>query len=334
MTILDRALRVGEGKKFKTFEKVVARINDYEPELELESDDELRARYESLRERHLSGESLDAPPAGELRAHARGEQAVARAAPLRRPADRRDGPPRRLDRRDEDRRGQDAHRHPSHSAERARGARRGRVPGGGQGHPPGHRQRLPGAPRRQLDEADLRPPRRDRRDHPVGPERHRQAGGVLARRRLRHQLGVRLRLPPRQPRGGDGAQGPARPRLLDRRRGGQHPHRRGAYAADHLGPARAGRGPLLQVREARHDDGGGQEARGPRGQVQGLRGGLRLRARREAQDGRGHRARRREGRALPGDRQPLPRRARQHGQPPPAGSEGRVACTSATWTTP
>ena len=60
MTILDRALRVGEGKKFKTFEKVVARINDYEPELELESDDELRARYESLRERHLSGESLDA----------------------------------------------------------------------------------------------------------------------------------------------------------------------------------------------------------------------------------------------------------------------------------
>ena len=59
MTILDRALRVGEGKKFKTFEKVVARINDYEPELELDSDEELRARYEALRERHLSGESLD-----------------------------------------------------------------------------------------------------------------------------------------------------------------------------------------------------------------------------------------------------------------------------------
>ena len=41
MTILDRALRVGEGKKFKTFEKVVARINDYEAELELDSDEEL-----------------------------------------------------------------------------------------------------------------------------------------------------------------------------------------------------------------------------------------------------------------------------------------------------
>jgi preprotein translocase subunit SecA len=59
MSIIDRALRVGESKKFKIFEKNVARINDYEPELELESDDELRARYEALRERHLDGESLD-----------------------------------------------------------------------------------------------------------------------------------------------------------------------------------------------------------------------------------------------------------------------------------
>src|SRR3954469_19550410 len=59
MAILERALRVGEGKKFKAFEKNVARINDYEPELELESDDELRRRYESLRERYLAGESLE-----------------------------------------------------------------------------------------------------------------------------------------------------------------------------------------------------------------------------------------------------------------------------------
>ena len=59
MTILDRALRVGEGKKFKAFEKNVARINDFEPELELESDDELRARYEALRERYLDGTPLD-----------------------------------------------------------------------------------------------------------------------------------------------------------------------------------------------------------------------------------------------------------------------------------
>ena len=59
MSILDRALRVGEGKKFKDFEKKVELINAFEPELELESDDELRDRYAALRERHLNGEPLD-----------------------------------------------------------------------------------------------------------------------------------------------------------------------------------------------------------------------------------------------------------------------------------
>jgi preprotein translocase subunit SecA len=59
MSILDRALRVGEGKKFKEFERKVELVNAYEPELELESDDELRERYAALRERHLNGEPLD-----------------------------------------------------------------------------------------------------------------------------------------------------------------------------------------------------------------------------------------------------------------------------------
>ena len=59
MSILDRALRVGESKKFKNFERNVEQINAFEPELELESDDELRERYEALRERHLNGEPLD-----------------------------------------------------------------------------------------------------------------------------------------------------------------------------------------------------------------------------------------------------------------------------------
>src|SRR5215213_7937410 len=58
MSILDRALRVGEGKKFKEFERNVELINAYEPELELESDDELRERYAALRERHLNGDAL------------------------------------------------------------------------------------------------------------------------------------------------------------------------------------------------------------------------------------------------------------------------------------
>jgi preprotein translocase subunit SecA len=59
MSILDRALRVGEGKKFKVFERNVARINDFEPELELESDEELRERYANLRRRYHAGESLE-----------------------------------------------------------------------------------------------------------------------------------------------------------------------------------------------------------------------------------------------------------------------------------
>src|SRR4051794_24047493 len=59
MTILDRALRIGEGKKFKAFEKRVGRINDFEPELELESDEELRERADALRERARNGETVD-----------------------------------------------------------------------------------------------------------------------------------------------------------------------------------------------------------------------------------------------------------------------------------
>src|ERR687894_3084415 len=58
-SILQRALHVGEAKKFKTYEKRVARINAYEPELELEDDQELRDRMEVLRERAHNGESLD-----------------------------------------------------------------------------------------------------------------------------------------------------------------------------------------------------------------------------------------------------------------------------------
>src|SRR3712207_2864089 len=59
MSILDRALRVGETKKFKQYEKRVAVINAFEPELELETDEELLARMDALRERARDGEDLD-----------------------------------------------------------------------------------------------------------------------------------------------------------------------------------------------------------------------------------------------------------------------------------
>jgi len=59
MPILERALRLGESKQFKQYEKRVARINAYEPELELETMEELRARMDDLRAAARDGESLD-----------------------------------------------------------------------------------------------------------------------------------------------------------------------------------------------------------------------------------------------------------------------------------
>src|SRR5919201_1320972 len=59
MGLLDRALNIGESKQFKEYEKRVERIGAYEPELELESDDELRERFASLREQASNGEPLD-----------------------------------------------------------------------------------------------------------------------------------------------------------------------------------------------------------------------------------------------------------------------------------
>src|SRR5664279_4829712 len=59
MAIFERALRIGEGKQYKTFEKRVERITAFEPEFELLDDSELRERADELRERARGGESLD-----------------------------------------------------------------------------------------------------------------------------------------------------------------------------------------------------------------------------------------------------------------------------------
>ncbi|HEY4428763.1 MAG TPA: preprotein translocase subunit SecA [Solirubrobacteraceae bacterium] len=59
-SLLDRALNVGEAKKFKEYQKRVALINAFEPELEHDTDAELRERMDELRERAGEGEDLDA----------------------------------------------------------------------------------------------------------------------------------------------------------------------------------------------------------------------------------------------------------------------------------
>ncbi|MGZ4192191.1 MAG: preprotein translocase subunit SecA, partial [Solirubrobacteraceae bacterium] len=59
MSFLDRALRMGEAKKFKSYEQRVSRINGFEPELEHYTDAEVREATDALRERARGGESLD-----------------------------------------------------------------------------------------------------------------------------------------------------------------------------------------------------------------------------------------------------------------------------------
>jgi len=58
-SLLDRALNVGEAKKFKSYQKRVALINAFEGEVEHDSDAELRERMDAMRARAAEGESLD-----------------------------------------------------------------------------------------------------------------------------------------------------------------------------------------------------------------------------------------------------------------------------------
>src|SRR4051812_25969650 len=60
MSILERALRMGEAKQFKSYAKRVERIGNWEAELELLEDDELKEQFAELRRRvQEEGESLD-----------------------------------------------------------------------------------------------------------------------------------------------------------------------------------------------------------------------------------------------------------------------------------
>ena len=72
MSILDRALRMGEAKKFKSYEQRVGRINGFEPELEHYTDAELREAADELRERARERREPRRPAVRVLRARPRG----------------------------------------------------------------------------------------------------------------------------------------------------------------------------------------------------------------------------------------------------------------------
>src|SRR4249919_397386 len=59
MDLVNKALRAGEGRKFKAYQKRAEAINRFEPEMEALSDEELREEADALRERARGGEALD-----------------------------------------------------------------------------------------------------------------------------------------------------------------------------------------------------------------------------------------------------------------------------------
>jgi preprotein translocase subunit SecA len=59
MDLVTKALRAGEGRKFRSYQKRAEAINRFEPEMEALSEEEIRAEADSLRERARNGTSLD-----------------------------------------------------------------------------------------------------------------------------------------------------------------------------------------------------------------------------------------------------------------------------------
>ena len=102
MSVLTKVLRAGEGKKVRRLAELVPLVNALEPEMEARSDAELQAMTGVFRQRLDNGETLEDMLVEAFALVQGGGVAGDRPAPLRRPADGGDGPPLRLDRRDED----------------------------------------------------------------------------------------------------------------------------------------------------------------------------------------------------------------------------------------
>ena len=238
MDLVTKALRAGEGRKFKAYQKRAEAINRFEPEMEALSDEELREEADSLRERARDGESLD--------------DLLPEAFALTREASRRTTGQRHYD----------VQLiggmvlHDGAIAEMRTGEGKTLT-----ATLPVFLNTLAGDSVHVVTVNDYLARRDSEWMKPIyealgvsvaaAPGRRRPrdpAAQIRLRRHLRDQLRVRLRLPARQHVGDARALRPARPRLRDRGRGRQHPDRRGADAADHLRPARTGGPDLLHLR--------------------------------------------------------------------------------------
>src|SRR6201992_2847504 len=59
MDLVTKALRAGEGRKFKAYQKRAEAINRFEPEMEALSDEEIREEADELRQRARDGAALE-----------------------------------------------------------------------------------------------------------------------------------------------------------------------------------------------------------------------------------------------------------------------------------
>ena len=159
-----------------------------------------------------------------------------------------------------------------------------------------------------MDGADLPLPGHGRGAHPERHEARPQDTRLPRRRHVRHELGIRLRLPARQHGHPRRLARAARPSLRHRGRGGLHPHRRGPHPAHHLGRRHAGRRDVQQVRPHHAASAPGRGLRHGRGQ----------------EDHQCHRERPGEDRGHARHRRPLRRPLRPAGEPSAAGAQGGV----------
>ena len=227
-------------RRVKRYRPTVEAINALEPEVEKLSDAELKARTDEFRQALAGGKTLNDLLVPAFATGARGGEAHARPAAFRRAAGRRHGAERGRHRRDEDRRRQDAGRHPPDLSERA------------------CRQGV------HVVTVNDYLARRDAEwmgriyeflglsvgviVHGLTPDQRRQAYAADVTYGTNNEFGFDyLRDNMEYSLEFDGA---ARALLRDRRRGGLHPGRRGAHAADHFRPDR---GPLRALHLDRQD---------------------------------------------------------------------------------
>ena len=187
-TVLAKVFGTRNEREIKVMLPAVAAVGELEPAMRA------AVGYRSGRQNHrIQGTNRPRrvarrPAGGSLRGGPRGRPPRPQHAPFRRPVDRRHGAAQGQNRRNEDRRRQDAGRHPALLPQRARR----------QGRPRRHGQRLPGQTRLRMDGPPVQiPGPAGGRDRPR-PGRRGAQGSLRLRHHLRHQQRVRLRLPARQ----------------------------------------------------------------------------------------------------------------------------------------